>query len=170
MKTLRHALFAGSLGLLSFVGCSHPSTRTAETTPSPGLQTPANATTAPAQTTGTIHEPIAAPVNDPTITTTPTNSGLGETPNPLTQPQPVGGPARTDDAKTTDQNATPENTTSPTDDSHQDSDLNRTPAGDPMNGGRDAGTAPPKNQPPPKTPASDVGTGSDAGGSTKPKM
>ena len=128
MKPLRHALFAGLLGLL--VGCSHASARAPETTPSPGLQTPspAAATPAPAQTTGTTNEPISAPVNDPTITTSPTNSGLGG--NPITQPPPVGGPARTDSIP-------------PPIDMTDDSDLTSTPGAQPLSGTRDAGTPKP---------------------------
>jgi len=156
MKLLRHALFAGSLGLLSFVGCSHNSSRAPETTPSPGLQTPtpAAATPAPAQTTGTVSEPISAPVNDPTITNTPTNSGLGGTQDPIRQPAPVGGPARTDDSTATDQNPPPMDLTT-------DPDLTSTPAGEPMNGARDAGT-------PPAKPMRDAGTAPDAA-PAKPK-
>ena len=124
MKTLRHALFAGSLGLLSFVGCSHNSARAPETTPSPGLQTssPVTATPAPAQTTGTVSEPISAPVNDPSITNTPTNSGLGGTQDPIRQPTPIGGPAHTEDSKATDRNPPPIDMT-------DDPDLTSTPAG-----------------------------------------
>jgi hypothetical protein len=137
MKPLRHALFAGSLGLLSLVGCSH-SARAPETTPSPGLQTPspAAATPAPAQTTGTTNEPISAPVNDPTITTSPTNSGLGGTQNPITQPAPVGGPAPTDSDRTPP----------PPIDMTDDPDLTSTPGAQPLTP-RDAGTPVPKPSP-----------------------
>jgi hypothetical protein len=163
MKTLRHALFAGSLGLLSFAGCSHNSARTPDTTPSPGLQTPspAAATPAPAQTTGTTTEPISAPANDPTIRNTPTNSDLGSPQSPINQPAPVGGPARTpttpsgttdDSAATPDQNATTG--------TMDDSDLTGSPGAEPLSGARDAGT-------PPSKPTRDGGTTSDAG--TKPK-
>lgn len=177
MKTLRTTLFAGAVGLLSFVACSHNSSSDRGTTPAPALEsssqsgapaiTPANPAPA-ADDTGNTTSPINAPVNDPSLQTSPTGQRMGDPSNPISPATPSGGlpptttprnddtlgspsPQGTDDTTGQPKNTPPTGTT--TDDTTP-------PSAQPQTGKLDAGV------PPAGTPARDAGTG----GGTNKKM
>jgi hypothetical protein len=169
MKTLRTTLVAGAVSLLSFVGCSHNNTTSDRgTTPAPALET-SSQSAAPATTPATVQTgtttPISAPVNDPSIQSEPTGSGVG-------QPTPSGGLPPTTAPRNDDTLGSPStqdlNDSSATSPSGTATDDTTPPSAQPEAGKLDAGVPPTG-----KAPSRDAGTGTnnkmDAGTKMNPR-